>query len=110
MQTKQDYEMWTKWCARKGLSEEERMRLDIVDTVLTAYAKEHPWYLATNADIKEWIFMPKSTLEIVDELRPVMHLEPFDVVLWLRSHAYHLVLGSSGLLEWAMYERRYIDE
>ena len=110
MQTKKDYEIWTKWCSRPGLSEEELMRLDTVDTVLSAYANEHPRYFATDADTKEWVLMPKSTSEIIAELQPVLHLEPFDVVLWLRSHAYHLVLDSNGQLEWAMYERRIIDD
>ena len=110
MKTKQDYEIWTKWCSRPGLSEVELMRLDTVDTVLTAYADEHPRYFATDADTKEWVLMPKSTSEIIAELQPVMHLEQFDVVMWLRAHDYPLVLGSSGLLEWEMYERRYIDD
>ncbi len=110
MQTKQDYEIWKKWCSRPGLSEEELMRLDTVDTVLTAYAKEHPNYIGADADINEWIFYPKSTLEIVAELQPVMHLDPLDVVMWLRAHNYILALGSSGQLQWEMWERRIIDD
>lgn len=109
MKTKQDYEIWTKWCSRPGLSEEELMRLDTVDTVLTAYAKEHPNVFAID-NLDACVLMPKSTSEIIAELQPVMHLEQFDVVMWLRAHDYPLVLGSSGLLEWEMYERRYIDE
>ena len=109
MLTIQDYEIWKKWCSRPGLSEEELMRLDTVDTVLTAYAKEHPNVFGIY-DIDKWVLMPKSTSEIIAELQPVLQLEQFDVVMWLRAHDYPLVLGSSGLLEWAMYERRYIDE
>lgn len=110
MQTKQDYDIWTKWCARPGLSEEELMRLDTVDTVLTAYAKEHPSYLATDADIKEWVLMPKTTSDIIAELQPVMQLEQLDVVMWLRANNYSLVPGSSAQLQWSMWERRFIDD
>ena len=110
MQTKQDYEIWTKWCSRPGLSEEELMHLDTVDTVLTAYANEHPRYLATDANTKEWVLMPKSTSEIIAELQPVLHLEHPDVVMWLRSRFYPLRQDSSGKLQWAMYERRIIDD
>ena len=109
MQTKQDYEIWTKCCSRRGLSEEELMRLDTVDTVLTAYAKEHPNVFVID-DIDKWVLMPKSTSEIIAELQPVMHLEQFDVVMWLRSHFYPLKQDHSGQLQWAMYERRYIDD
>ena len=110
MQTKQDYEIWTKWCARPGLSEEELMRLECTDTILTAYAKEHPWYLATDADIKEWVLMPKTTSDIIIELQSVMHLEQLDVVMWLRANNYSLVPGSSAQLQWSMWERRIIDD
>ena len=110
MQTKQDYEIWTKWCSRKGLSEEERMRLECTDTVLTAYANEHPNFFATDAEIKECVLMPKTTSEIIAELQPVMHLDQFDVVMWLRAHDYPLVPGSTVQLQWAMYERRFIDD
>ena len=109
MQTTPDKELWTNWCERPGLSEEERMRLDTVDTVLTAYAKEHPNVYAID-DLDACVLIPKSTSGIIAELQPVMHLEQFDVVMWLRAHDYPLVLGSSGLLEWEMYERRYIDD
>lgn len=110
MKTKQDYEIWTKWCSRQGLSDEELMRLDSVDTVLTAYANEHPRYLATDANTKEWVLMPKSTSEIIAELQPVLHLEQPDVVMWLRSRFYSLRQDSSGKLLWTMYERRIIDD
>lgn len=110
MLTIQDYEIWKKWCSRPGLSEEELMRLDTVDTILTAYADEHPRYLTTDADIKEWVLMPKSTSEIIAELQPVMHLEPFDVVMWLRGYGYPLVSDSSAQLKWSMWERRIIDD
>lgn len=110
MQTTPDGDSWTLWCSRQGLSSDERMTLECTDTVLTAYAKEHPSYLATDADINEWIFMPKSTSEIIAELQPVMHLEQFDVVMWLRSHFYPLKQDNSGQLQWAMYERRIIDD
>ena len=109
MKTKEDYEIWTKWCARPGLSEEELMRLDTVDTVLTAYAKEHPNLFAIH-DIDKWVLMPKSTTEIIAELQPVLHLEQFDVVMWLRARFYPLKQDTSGQLRWAMYERRYIDD
>ena len=109
MQTKQDYEIWTKWCSRPGLSEEELMRLDTVDTVLTAYAKEHPNVFAVD-NLDEWVLMHKSTSEIIAELQPVMHLDHPDVVMWLRSHFYPLRQNTSGQLRWAMYERRYIDD
>lgn len=109
MQTTPDKELWTTWCERPGLSEEERMRIECTDTILTAYAKEHPNVFAID-NLDACVLMPKSTSEIIAELQPVMHLEQFDVVMWLRSHDYPLVLGSSGLLEWAMYERRYIDD
>ena len=110
MQTTPDNDSWTMWCSRPGLSVDERMRLECTDTILTAYAKEHPSYLATDADIKEWVLMPKSTSEIIAELQPVMHLEQLDVVMWLRAHDYSLVPGSSAQLQWAMWERRYIDD
>ena len=109
MLTKLDYEIWKKWCSRPGLSEEELMRLDTVDTVLTAYAKEHPNVFAID-DIEKWVLMPKSTSEIIAELQPVLHLEQFDVVLWLGSHGYPLVPDSCGQQKWNMYERRYIDD
>ena len=109
MLTIQDYEIWKKWCSHPGLSEEELMRLDTVDTVLTAYAKEHPNVFAID-NLDACVLMPKSTSGIIAELQPVMHLEQFDVVMWLRGYGYPLVPGSSGLLEWAMYERRIIDE
>ena len=109
MLTKLDYEIWKKWCSRPGLSEEELMRLDTVDTVLTAYAKEHPNVFAID-DIEKWVLMPKSTSEIIAELQPVLHLEQFDVVMWLRSRFYPLKQDTSGQLQWAMYERRYIDD
>lgn len=110
MLTIQDYEIWKMWCSRRGLREEELMRLDTVDTVLSGYADEHPNFIGADADIKEWVLMPKTASEIITELQPVMHLEQFDVVLWLGSHGYPLVPDSSGQLKWAMYERRYIDE
>ena len=110
MYTKQDYEIWKKWCSRPGLRVEELMRLDTVDTVLTAYADEHPNFIGADADINEWVLMPKSTSEIIAELQPVMHLEQFDVVLWLGSHGYPLVPDSCGQQKWNMYERRYIDD
>ena len=109
MQTKQDYEIWKMWCSRPGLREEELMRLDTVDTVLTAYAKEHPNVYAID-DLDACVLMPKSTSEIIAELQPVMHLEQFDVIMWLRSHDYPLVPGSTVQLQWEMYERRYIDD
>ena len=109
MQTKQDYEIWTKWCARPGLSEEELMRLDTVDTVLTAYAKDHPNVFAID-NLDACVLMPKSTSEIIAELQPVLQLEQFDVVVWLRSRFYPLKQDKSGQLQWAMYERRIIDD
>ena len=110
MQTTPDNDSWTMWCSRPGLSVDERMRLGCTDTVLTAYAKEHPSYLATDADIKEWVLMPKSTSEIIAELQPVMQLDQLDVVVWLRANDYNLVPGSSAQLQWAMWERRFIDD
>ena len=110
MQTTPDNDSWTMWCSRPGLSVDERMRLECTDTILTAYAKEHPSYLATDADIKEWVLMPKSTSEIIAELQPVMHLEQLDVVMWLRANNYSLVPGSSAQLQWSMWERRFIDD
>lgn len=110
MKTTPDNELWTMWCSRKELSEEERMRLDTVDTILTAYAKEHPSRLGIDADINEWVFMPKSTSEIINELQPVMYLEQVDVVMWLQANDYPLNPDSSAQLKWAMYERRYIDD
>ena len=109
MQTKQDYKIWTGWCSRKGLSEEERMRLECTDTVLTAYAKEHPNVFGVD-NLDEWVLMPKSTSEIIAELQPVMHLDHPDVFMWLRSHFYPLKQDNGGQLQWAMYERRYIDD
>ena len=110
MYTKKDYEIWTKWCSRPGLSEEELLRLDTVDTVLSAYANEHPRRLDIDADIKEWVLMPKTTSDIIIELQPVMHLEQLDVVMWLRANNYSLVPGSSAQLQWSMWERRFIDD
>lgn len=110
MQTTPDGDSWTLWCSRQGLSSDERMTLECTDTVLTAYAKEHPSYLATDADINEWIFMPKSTSEIITELQPVMQLNQLDVVVWLRANDYNLVPGSSAQLQWAMWNRRFIDD
>ena len=110
MQTTPDNDSWAMWCSRPGLSVDERMRLECTDTILTAYAKEHPSYLATDADIKEWVLMPKSTSEITAELQPVMQLDQLDVVVWLRANDYPLVPGSSGQLQWSMWERRYIDD
>ncbi|KGF35798.1 hypothetical protein [Hoylesella buccalis] len=110
MKTTKDNDLWIMWCSRPSIPEDERMRLECTDTILTAYAKEHPSYLATDADIKEWVLMPKTTSDIIIELQPVMHLEQLDVVMWLRGYGYPLVPGSSGLLEWAMYERRIIDD
>lgn len=109
MKTTTNNELWTEWCSRDGLTEEDRMRLDAVDTVLTAYAKEHPNGFAID-NLDAWVLMPKSTSEIISELQPVMHLEQFDVVMWLRANHYPLVLGSSEPLQWAIYERRYIDD
>ena len=109
MYTKKDYEIWTKWCSRPGLSEEELLRLDTVDTVLSAYAKEHPNVFAID-NLDACVLMPKSTSGIIAELQPVMHLEQFDVVMWLRSRFYPLKQDTSGQLQWAMYERRYIDD
>ena len=109
MKTKQDYEIWTKWCSRPGLSEEELMRLDTVDTILAAYAKEYPNVFGIY-DIDKWVLMPKSTSEIIAELQPVLQLEQFDVVMWLRSRFYPLKQDNSGQLQWAMYERRIIDD
>ena len=110
MQATPDNDSWTMWCSRPGLSVDERMRLECTDTILTAYAKEHPSYLATDADIKEWVLMPKSTSEIIAELQPVMQLDQLDVVMWLRANNYSLVPGSSAQLQWSMWERRFIDD
>lgn len=110
MKTKQDYDSWSLWCSRQGLSSDERMILECTDTVLTAYAKEHPNYIDADADINEWIFMPKSTSEIITELQPVMQLNQLDVVVWLRANNYSLVPGSSAQLQWSMWERRFIDD
>lgn len=110
MLTIQDYEIWKKWCARPGLSEEELMRLDTVDTILTAYADEHPNFIGADADIEGWVLMPKTTSEIITELQPVMHLEQLDVVMWLRGYGYPLVSDSSAQLKWSMWERRIIDD
>ena len=109
MQTKQDYKIWTGWCSRSGLSEEELMRLDIVDSVLTDYAKEHPNVFGVD-NLDEWVLMPKSTSEIIAELQPVMHLDHPDVFMWLRSRSYQLKQDTSEQLQWQMYERRYIDD
>ena len=98
------------WCSRPSIPEDERMRLECTDAILTAYAKEHPSYLATDADIKEWVLMPKTTSDIIIELQPVMHLEQLDVVMWLRANNYSLVPGSSAQLQWSMWERRLIDD
>ena len=111
MQTTPDKELWTNWCERPGLSEEERMRLDTVDTVLTAYTKEHPSRLDIDANINDWVFMPKTTIEIITELQPVMNLDHFDVIVWLRANDYSLAPDStSGQLKWGMWDRRYIDD
>lgn len=109
MQTTPDGDSWTLWCSRQGLSSDERMTLECTDTVLTAYAKEHPNVFGIY-DIDKWVLMPKSTSEIIAELQPVLQLEQFDVVMWLRSHFYPLKQDNSGQLQWAMYERRIIDD
>ncbi|WP_311440184.1 hypothetical protein [Hoylesella buccalis] len=110
MKTTKDNDLWIMWCSRPSIPEDERMRLECTDTILTAYAKEHPSYLATDADIKEWVLMPKTTSDIIIELQPVMHLEQLDVVMWLRANNYSLVPGSSAQLQWSMWERRIIDD
>ncbi|MGF0097323.1 hypothetical protein ACQRD6_03080 [Prevotella sp. SGI.027] len=110
MKTTKDNDLWIMWCSRPSITEDERMRLECTDTILTAYAKEHPSYLATDADIKEWVLMPKTTSDIIIELQPVMHLEQLDVVMWLRANDYSLVPGSSAQLQWSMWERRFIDD
>lgn len=110
MKTTKDNDLWIMWCSRPSLTEEERMRLECTDTILTAYVGEHPNRLAIDANINDWVFMPKTTSDIFIELQNVMYLEQIDVVMWLRANDYSLVPDSSGQLKWGMWERRYIDD
>ena len=110
MKTTKDNDLWIMWCSRPSIPEDGRMRLECTDTILTAYAKEHPSRLDIDANINDWVFMPKTTIEIITELQPVMNLDHFDVIVWLRANDYPLVPGSSGQLQWSMWERRYIDD
>lgn len=52
----------------------------------------------------------KTTIEIADELAPILYVVPRDIVLYLKSHGYRLKTSADGSLRWEIWrDMRYIQ-
>lgn len=52
---------------------------------------------------------PKTTVEIQDELAPMMHIPMQDIVIFMRSSGFRLLTAQDGSLKWDIFrDMRYM--
>ena len=85
------------------LNENERCQAEILDSYFT-FRRNLP-----DADpvLGRAIEDHKTTVEIIDDLEPMMDMSKSVVTAWLRSHDYHITTIGDGSPKWAIW--RFID-
>lgn len=90
-----------KWL--ESLEEEERSQAEVLDAYFT-FRRNLP---GNDPGFGKAVEDPKTTQDIIDDLRPMMLLSEKLVVKYMRIHAYGMTTMKDGTVKWAIW--RFID-
>ena len=90
-----------KWL--ESLDEEEKIQVEVLDGYFT-FRTNMP---GDDPSFGKAVEEPKTTVEIMDDLAPMMFVEKTIVAGYMRTHGYSVTTMADGSVRWAIW--RYVD-
>ncbi|MDD6552996.1 MAG: hypothetical protein PUF37_05340 [Prevotellaceae bacterium] len=98
-----DIQQWCDWVNREGLPVDQRFMLQCMDQVLSEYFQSRENLPGKSVDGLPLKPDFKTTEEIVADTAPMMEMDPVSVVVWLKTHGFHMATLADGSVKWAIW-------
>lgn len=94
---------WKSWLDDQELDSRARYMADAMNEVLTEYFQSRENLPGQSLTGLPLISDAKTTDEIVDDVYPMMEVDKNMLVVWMRTHGFHLTTMADGSVKWAIW-------
>lgn len=94
-----DERRWQQWLIEQECSDVELAKFQLMDEYM-ATRENMP---SKTVDGNDMALEPKTTIEIVRDLRPMAEVGTDAVVVWMKLHSFHTTTLDDGTLAWAIW-------